>query len=93
MLEPATASIAVYLITRGTTRIDKHKRLIDRNPFYMKKKICKWFLRNREEIVNSLIEETNDFMMDSLNFIHIKTFDPTIFMIIYLIILMITIIF
>lgn len=93
MLEPATASIAVYLITRGTTKIDKHKKLIDRNPFYMKKKVCKWILRNREEIVNSIIEETNDFMIDSLNYIHIKSINPSIFMIIYLILLIITIIF
>lgn len=93
MLEPATASIAVYLITRGTMKIDKHKKLINRNPFYMKKKVCKWILKNKDEIANSIIEETNDLMMDSLNFIHLKTFDPSIFMIIYLIILIITIIF
>jgi len=93
MLEPATASIAVYLITRGTTRIDGYKKLINRNPFYIKKKVCKWILRNREEVVNSIIDETNDFMMDSLNIIHIKSFDPSIFMIVYLILLMIAIIF
>jgi len=93
MLEPATASIAVYLITRGTTRIDKHKRLMERNPFYIKKKICKWILRNKDEVVNSIIDETNDFMMDSFNIIHLKSFDPSIFMIVYLILLMIVIIF
>jgi len=93
MLEPATASIAVYLITRGTTRIDKHKRLMDRNPFYIKKKVCKWILRNKEEIVNSIVDETNDMMMDSLNIVHIKSFDPSIFMIVYMILLIIAIIF
>lgn len=92
MIEPASASIAVYLITRGTTTLDRHKKLINKNPIFIKKKICKWIFKNREEIINSIIDETNDFMIDSLNLIHIKTFDPSIFIIIYMLLLIITII-
>lgn len=93
MIEPASASIAVYLITRGTTRINKHRRLLNKNPLYIKKKCCKWICKNREEVINTIIDESNEFMMDSLNLIHIKYFDPSIFMIVYIILLLITIIF
>jgi hypothetical protein len=89
MIEPASASIAVYLITKGTTTITRDKRLMDKNPFFVKKKMCKFLLKNREEIVNSVIEETNDLMMDTLNLIHIN---PSIFLMMYILILIITII-
>ena len=89
MIEPASASIAVYLITKGTTTITRDKRLMDKNPFFVKKKMCKFLLKNREEIVNSVIEETNDLMMDNLNLIHIN---PSIFLMMYILILIITII-
>ncbi len=92
MIEPASASIAVYLITKGTTTIKRDKRLMDKNPFFVKKKICKWIFRNKEEVLNSIIEETNDLMMDSLNLIHVKYLDPSIFLMIYILILVITII-
>ena len=90
MIEPASASIAVYLITRGTKTINRDKRLLNKNPILIKKKICKWILRNKEEVSNSIIDETNDLMMDSLNLIHIN---PSIFLMIYILILFITIIF
>jgi hypothetical protein len=93
MIEPASASIAVYLITRGTSTINRDKRLLIKNPIFVKKKVCKLFLKNKEEIINSIIEETNDFLMDSLNIIHIKYLDPSIFLMIYILILFITIIF
>jgi len=92
MIEPASASIAVYLITRGTKTINRDKRLLNKNPTFIKKKICKWILRNKEEVINSVIEETNEFMMDSLNLIHIKYIDPSIFMMIYIILLLLTIV-
>ena len=93
MIEPASASIAVYLITRGTKTINRDKRLLNKNPLFIKKRVCKWILRNREEVINSIIDETNDFMMDSLNLIHIKYFNPSIFILIYMLLLIITIIF
>lgn len=89
MIEPASASIAFYLITKGTKTINRDKRLLNKNPFYVKKKICKWIFQHREEIINTIVDETNDFMMDSLNLIHLN---PSIFVIIYLMIIVITII-
>jgi hypothetical protein len=93
MIEPASASIAVYLISRGTKTINRDKRLLDKNPIFIKKKVCKWILRNREEVVNSIIDETNDYMLDSLNLIHIKYLNPSIFLMIYILLILITIIF
>ncbi len=93
MLEPTTVSIAVYLLSRSTTTLTRNKRLINRNPFYMKKKICKWVLRNKKEIVETVIDETNELAMESLNFIHLKYLNPSIFMMIYFVLLMIVIIF
>ena len=93
MIEPASASIAVYLITRGTSTINRDKRLLGKNPIFLKKKVCKWFLRNREEVVNSIIDETNEIMMDSLNLIHINYFNPSVFIIIYMMLIILTIIF
>lgn len=93
MIEPASASIAVYLISRGTKTINRDKRLLDKNPIFIKKKVCKWILRNREEVVNSIIDETNEYMMDSLNLIHIKYLNPSIFIMIYILLILITIIF
>jgi len=92
MLEPTTASIAVYLLSRSTT-LTRNKRLIHRNPFYLKKKICKWVLRNKKELVEIVIEETNELAMESLNLIHLKYLNPSIFMMIYLVLLVIVIIF
>lgn len=93
MIEPASASIAVFLITKGTKTITKDKRLFNKNPLLIKKKVCKFILRNKEEVINSIIDETNDFMMDTLNLIHIKYLNPSIFIIIYIMLLLITIIF
>jgi len=93
MLEPTTASIAVYLITTGTIRINKHKRLMEKNPFYMKKKVCKWFLLNKDELMNSVIDESNDFIMDTINYVHLKYYNPSLFMIIYILIIILVILF
>ena len=92
MIEPVSASIAVYLISKGTKTIKRDKRLLEKKPFYVKKKICKWLFQNKEEIINTIIDETNEYMMDSLNLIHIKYFNPSIFMIIYILLLIIAII-
>ena len=93
MIEPASASIAVYLITRGTKTINRDKRLLDKNPIFIKKKVCKWIFKNKEEVINSVIDETNELIVDSLNLIHIKYFDSSIFIMIYILLLFITIIF
>ena len=93
MLEPTTASIAVYLLAKTPLTITKNKRLILRKPYYMKNKICKWILYNQHQLVDTLIDEGNDFLIDSLNLIKISQFNPSIFLILYIIALILVIIF
>ena len=93
MIEPVSASIAVYLIAKGTKTIKRDKKLLVKNPFFIKKKMCKLILKNKEEIINSIIDETNDLMMDTLNLIPTKHFNPSIFLTIYFILLILAIFF
>jgi hypothetical protein len=92
MIEPMSASIAFYLISKGTVSIKRDNRLLNKNPFYIKKKICKLLTKNREELVNSILDETNDLFMESFNYIHIKYFNPSIFVMIYLMLFVIALI-
>ncbi len=93
MLEPTTASIAVYLLAKTPVTITKNKRLILRKPYHVKNKICKWVLYNQHQLVDTLIDEGNDFFIDSLNLIKISHFNPSIFLALYIIALILVIIF
>jgi hypothetical protein len=93
MLEPTTASIAVYLLAKTPLGITKNRRLILRKPFYVKRKICKWVLYNQHQLIDTLIDEGNDFFIDSLNLIKISQFNPSIFLALYIIALVLVIIF
>ena len=93
MLEPTTASIAVYLLAKTPLTITKNRRLLLRKPFYVKRKICKWVLYNQHQLIDTLIDEGNDFFIDSLNLIKISQFNPTIFLALYIIALILVIIF
>jgi hypothetical protein len=92
MIEPMSASIVFYLISKGTTTIKRDNRLLNKNPFYIKKKMCKLLTKNKEEIINLIIDETNDLFMESFNYIHIKYFNPSIFVMIYLMLFIIAIV-
>lgn len=93
MLEPATASIAVYLLAKAPLDINKNKNLLLKRPYQFKKKVCKWILYNKNELIDTLIDEGNDYLLDSLNIIKIMQFNPSIFLIIYIIALVLVIIF
>lgn len=93
MLEPTTASIAVYLLSKTPMDITKNRRLILKKPFIAKRKVCKWILYNQREIVETLIDEGNDFFIDTLNLIKISQFNPSIFLILYIVALILVIIF
>ncbi len=93
MLEPTTASIAVYLLAKTPLTITKNRRLILRKPFHVKRKICKWVLYNQHQLIDTLIDEGNDFFIDSLNLIKISQFNPSIFLALYIIALILVIIF
>jgi len=90
MIEPATASIGLYLLVRTPVHMDKNNKIIKKKPILFKKKICKWFHKNHHTIIDTIIDETNDYLLDSLNIININ---PSIFLIVYILALMLIIIF
>jgi hypothetical protein len=78
MIEPATASLAVYLLTKTT----KVKPLFfKKKPFHYKRKLCKWVVKNKHTIIDVGIDEIADYIFDISNNIHIPS--PTITIIIY----------
>ncbi len=89
MLEPATASIAVYLLAKTPLNLNKNKQLILRRPYYIKRKVCKWISNNHNELTERIIDEGSDYLIDFLNIIKIN---PSIFVFIYIIILILIII-
>jgi hypothetical protein len=93
MIEPATASIAVYLLVKTPkTLIKNHNRIIKR-PYHYKRKICNWIVRNHHTISDTIMDETYDYILDILNIIKIMNYNPSIFVIIYIIALIMVIIF
>jgi hypothetical protein len=85
MLEPTTASIAVYLLSRTTTL---KRNIIQKRPLHYKRKLCKWIVKNKHQIIDVGIDEMADFMFDISNNIHIMP-NPTILFFTYFIILII----
>ena len=81
MLEPATVSIGLYLLTKTPHIINRNQIVIKRNPFLIKRKFCKWVYRNHKTIVDTLIDEGNDYLLNALNTF---TLNPSIFMMIYI---------
>jgi hypothetical protein len=67
MIEPATASIAVYLLT-NTNKIKP--TILRKEPFYYKKKMCKWIKKNKHLMLEVGIDEFSDFIFDVTNYIH-----------------------
>jgi hypothetical protein len=93
MLEPATASIAIYLLVETPkTLIKGHNRIIKR-PFHYKRKICNWVASNHHTITETVIDETSDNLINIINTIKIINYNPSIFMIIYIMLLIIIILF
>jgi hypothetical protein len=84
MIEPATASLAVYLLTK-TNRINPY--VLKRRPFHYKRKLCKWICKNKHTVIDVGVDELADHIFDISNNIHIPY--PTIPIIIYSILLLI----
>ncbi len=91
MIEPTTASIAFYLLAKTPMDITKHRRVLLRRPHHVKKRVCKWILYNKHELIDSVIDEANDTVLDSINII--SHFNPSIFVVLYIIALILVIIF
>jgi hypothetical protein len=81
MIEPATASIGLYIIAKSPRTITKTHKFLNRNPLLVKKKLCKWILKNHEPLTDIIIDEYNDQLVNLLNLININ---PSIFLIIYI---------
>ena len=93
MLEPVSASIGLYLLSRTSTHMDKNSRIIRRNPLYLKKKICRWIHKHHPTIIDTIIDETNDYLLDSLNIVKLINLNPSLFMVLYIVALLIIIVF
>ena len=92
MLEPATASIAVYLLAKTPSTLNKNKILL-RKPMYLKSKVCKWLYENKHDLLDTVIEESNEAIIDVINQIYvIKFINPSLFLSLYIFILIMTII-
>lgn len=88
MLEPTTASVAVYLLSRTTTL---KRNIIQKRPMHYKYKFCKWIYKNKHTIADITLDELADFAFDMTNNIHIYP-NPTYMFITYSILLLIFII-
>lgn len=86
MIEPATASIAVYLLTK-TSKVKPY--VLRRQPFHYKKKLCKWIVKNKHLIIETGFDEFSDYLFEISNNIHIPS--PTIALIIYWVMIIILI--
>jgi hypothetical protein len=84
MIEPATASIAIYLLS-NTNKIKP--TVLKKEPFYYKKKMCKWIKKNKHLILEIGMDEFSDFIFDITNNIHIPV--PMIAITLYWILLII----
>ena len=84
MIEPATVSIAVYLIS-NSNKIKPY--ILKREPFFYKKKICKWVKKNKHLMLEIGMDEISNLMFDVTNYIHVPI--PTLALTIYWIIIII----
>jgi hypothetical protein len=84
MIEPATASIAVYLLA-NTNKIKP--MILKKEPLHYKKKLCKWINKNKHLILEVGLEEFSDFIFDIANYIHVPV--PTLAITLYWVLLII----
>lgn len=102
MIEPMTVSFALYLVTSPPIKN------FNRNPLYLKKKLCRWSSKHKEKILDIALDETSDLVLDNtinhLNdlyniinkFSHIniiKFTNPSIYFILYCVLILVVIIF
>jgi len=93
MLEPATVSVGVYLLTKIPPSINKNHRIIRRRPLLIKQKICRWVYKNHHSLIDTIADESSDHLMDMINIINFIKLHPSIFVLLYVIALFLIIIF
>jgi hypothetical protein len=89
MIEPATLSIGLYIIAKSPRTIPKTHKYFNKNPLLIKKKLCKWVLKHHEPLTDTIIEEYNEQL---LNIINIVSINPSIFILMYAIALVLIIV-
>lgn len=85
MLEPTTASVAIYLLSKTTTM---KRNIIQKRPLHYKRKFCKWIVKNKHTMIDIGLDEISDLLFETSNNIHIMP-NPTIIFLTYFIILII----
>lgn len=89
MIEPTTASVVVFLLSKTS---NMNVKILQKRPLYYKKKICKWIKRNNHDIIEVGMDELGDMILDiTNNIIHFAP-HPSLYLLIYFIILIIIII-
>lgn len=89
MIEPTTMSVAFYLLTQ-TNKMNMN--IVKRRPFHYKKKICKWIIKNNRDVAEISMDELGDTVIDlANNIIHFNP-HPSLYLLIYSILLIIIII-
>ena len=89
MIEPTTASVAVYLLSKTS---DINLKIMKRKPFHYKKKICKWIKKNNHEVIEISMDELGDTMLDFINNIILFNPHPSSYLLLYSLLLIIIII-
>lgn len=93
MIEPATLSFGIYVITRSPLSI---KNMNTRNPLRLKKTLCKWIKKHSHTILDVSIDEGSELILDNINHInHINhiNMNPSIYFILYCVLLLYVIFF
>lgn len=88
MIEPTTASLAIY-IASSTPHFLKNNRIAIKKPHIIKKRVCKWVKKNKHSLIDISIEEGVELIFDNINYI--AHYNPSIFILTYLFILLIII--
>jgi len=92
MLEPATASLAIYLLAKSPLELNKKKYILSKRPYHIKKRVCQWLYHNKHELTDRVIDESSDYLIDLINLINIFKINPSIYVLCYMIILITVII-
>jgi hypothetical protein len=84
MIEPITVSFGLYLLTSKQS-IFYHNR----KPLYIKKRLCRWFKKHSETMIDISMNEGGELIFDNLNYLnHFNhLLNPSIYVILYFILL------
>jgi hypothetical protein len=96
MIEPVTVSFGLYLLTSRPSIFT-----VNRKPLYLKKKLCRWIKKHSETMIDISVNEGSELIADNFNYLnhfnHLNSLNhllnPSIYLILYLILCLYVIIF